>query len=64
MMDQKEFLEQMDMKDNLKDQENQITSKTIRNYNIFILIIFILLYRYLYQGNQRKKKGNRSTWYS
>ena len=36
MMDQKEFLEQMDMKDNLKDQENQITSKTIRNYNIFI----------------------------
>ena len=43
MMDQKEFLEQMDMKDNLKDQENQITSKTIRNYNIFILIIFIII---------------------
>ena len=41
MIDQKEFLEQMDMKDNLKDQENQITSKTIRNYNIFILYIFI-----------------------
>ena len=40
-MDQKEFLEQMDMKDNLKDQEKQITSKVIRNYNIFILIIFI-----------------------
>ena len=41
MMEQKEFLEQMDMKDNLKDQENQITSKTIRKFNIFILIIFI-----------------------
>ena len=41
MMEQKEFLEQMDMKDNLQDQENQITSKTIRKFNIFILIIFI-----------------------
>ena len=43
MIDQKEFLNQMDMKDNLKDQENQITSKTIRKLYIFIIITIIFV---------------------
>ena len=31
MIDQKELINQLDIRDNMKDQENQITSKTIRN---------------------------------
>ncbi len=30
MLDQNELLNQIDMGDNMKDQENQITTKTIR----------------------------------
>ena len=35
MIGQKDFINQLDVNDNMKDQENQITSKTIRNF-IFI----------------------------
>ena len=31
MIGQKDFINQLDVNDNMKDQENQITSKTIRN---------------------------------
>ena len=62
MIDQKELINQLDIRDNIKDQENQITSKTIRN--LILLTIYLLFYRYLYQSCQRKKKGNRSSWYS
>ena len=31
MIDQKELINQLDIRDNMTDQENQITSKTIRN---------------------------------
>ena len=35
MIGQKDFINQLDVNDNMKDRENQITSKTIRNF-IFI----------------------------
>ena len=43
MIDQKELLNQLDMRDNMKDQENQITSKTIRKLIIIINNFFIIL---------------------
>ena len=41
MIDQKELINQLDIRDNMKDQENQITSKTIRN--LILLKYFIIL---------------------
>ena len=41
MIDQKELINQLDIRDNMKDQENQITSKTIRN--LILLQNFIIL---------------------
>ena len=41
MIDQKELINQLDIRDNMKDQENQITSKTIRN--LILLKYFINL---------------------
>lgn len=48
MIGQKEFIEQMDMKNELKDQENQITSKIIRILYLFNIYIIYLINRYLY----------------
>lgn len=51
MINDKEILNQLNMEDNLKDQENQITSKAIRKLNTIILIKIFIFYRYLYKTN-------------
>ena len=46
MIDQKELMNQLDVGDNMKDQENQITTKTIRK--LILYLYYFLFYRYLY----------------
>ena len=44
MIDQKELINQLDIRDNMKDQENQITSKTIRNSTTLTIYLFYIYY--------------------
>ena len=41
MVDQTDLLNQLKLEDNIKDQENQITKKVIRNKLLFIYNFFL-----------------------